>query len=353
MLRRLSAREQIAILLDQHSVSIQKAFLEAITEIVSRVTLALIVDRLEKGDIAGAIDALHIERQAFNPVLDRIAEAYNAGGNVTADNLALRSPEGRRVVFRFDVRNPAAEQWLRDHSSQLVTNIVEDQRQGIRAALAEGLSIGANPRSTALNIVGRISKVTGTRSGGIIGLTASQSGYVANARAELLSGDPAMLRAYLVRGRRSKGPGGAFDKAVARAIDAQTPLPADMVGKMLAGYSNKLLQLRGEVIGQHETALSLFGARNEAFRQAIASGHVAAQDVTKTWRHFPSEHPRMQHIEMAGKVVQFNQPFILPDGTPMMHPHDSSAPASQTLFCKCQADYSVDHIGALVRSRLH
>lgn len=349
MLKRLSAREQIAILIDQHAATIQKAFMEAVSEIVSRITLALIVERLEKGDIAGAVDALHIEKSAFNPVLDRIAEAYNAGGNVTADNLALRSPEGRRVVFRFDVRNPAAEQWLRDHSSQLVTNIVEDQRQGIRAALADGLSIGANPKATALNIVGRISKVTGTRSGGIIGLTAQQSGYVANARQRLLSGDPASMREYLALGRRDR----RFDATVKAAIEAEKPVPVDMVARITGRYSDRLLELRGEVIGQHETALSLFGARNEAFRQAIASGHVAAQDVTKTWHHFASEHPRMQHVAMAGQAVQFDQPFILPDGMAMMHPHDPSAPASQTLGCKCQADYSIDHIGALVRSRLH
>ena len=58
MLRKLTEREQISILLDTYSLAIRQAFLEAVADIRSRVTLQVIVERLEKGDIAGAIDAI-------------------------------------------------------------------------------------------------------------------------------------------------------------------------------------------------------------------------------------------------------------------------------------------------------
>src|SRR5690606_24378463 len=119
-----------------------------------------------------------------------IEQAFNAGGVAAAEGMILAEPEGHRVQFRFGVRNPEAERFIREHSAQLVTAVVEDQRAGIRSALAEGLSRGANPRTTALEIVGRVNRTTGSRTGGLIGLTSVQSRAVANARSELVSADP-------------------------------------------------------------------------------------------------------------------------------------------------------------------
>lgn len=344
MLKRLTEREQIANLLDQYAASIRQAFLEAIADITSRLTLSLIVARLEKGDIAGAVEAIGVERGAFNPVLDKIAEAFNAGGTITADNLpVLRDPEGHRVSVRFDVRNLRAESILRQHSSELVTGIVEDQRASIRDALADGLARGQNPRVTALDIVGRVSRATGTRTGGLLGLSAPQAAAVQNARQRLATGTPEALREYLALERRDR----RFDKTVLAAIDSGKPIPADMRERMVGRYADRLLQLRGEVLAQNETHHAIFAGKHEAFEQAIEAGKVDASAVTKTWRHFPSDHPRMQHVQMAGKAVGFNEPFVMPDGTLMAYPHAPGAPARHTLGCKCQADYAVDFLAGL------
>jgi hypothetical protein len=243
------------------------------------------------------VDAIGIERSAFNPVLDRIAEAFNAGGIATVDHLPmLRDPEGHRVQIRFDARNLRAEQWLRQHSADLVTGIVADQKNAIRTALSEGLSRGQNPRVTALDIVGRVDRAIGARTGGLIGLTAQQSQAVANARQRLNAGTSQSLREYLTLARRDR----RFDKTVLAAIESEKPIPADMITRIVGRYSDRLLQLRGEVIGKHETFMALATSKREAFAQAIDSGAVSRQAVRKTWRHFASEHPRMQHIEMAG-----------------------------------------------------
>ena len=138
--------------------------------------------------------------------------AFNGGGVAAVEGMpALRDPSGHTIVVRWDVRNLAAEEWLRLHSSTLITGIVQDQETAIRTALEAGLARGDNPTRTALDVVGRVNRVTGTREGGIIGLTAHQAGYVDNARRELSSGDPSAMRNYLDRGRRDK----LFDRTVA------------------------------------------------------------------------------------------------------------------------------------------
>jgi hypothetical protein len=127
---------------------------------------------------------------------------------------ALRDPSGLQVVLRWDARNLTAETWLREHSAQLVTNIVADQQVAIRAAFSKGLARGANPTRAALEVVGRVNRVTGRGGGRVIGLTTVQSDYVARARDELLSGEPDQLRAYLNRKRRDK----RFDRTITAAI---------------------------------------------------------------------------------------------------------------------------------------
>lgn len=345
MLKRLSSREQLTLLIAEFEPKIRDAFFAAIAEIRSAVTLRVLVERLERNDILGAVDALQIEPEAFARVEVAIAEAYNNGGLAAADGLLLRDPQGHRIAFRFGVRNPEAEAWLRSHSAALVSRIVADQREGIRIALAEGLALGNNPRTTALDVVGRINRVSGKREGGVIGLTSPQERFVAAARAELLSGDPVQLRHYLTRERRDR----RFDAAVMRAIRDRKALPADTVARITGRYAARLLQLRGEQLGLNETFAALGASKHEAFRQAVAAGKLDPEFVVKTWRHFTAEHPRLQHVAMRGTAVRFDEPFVMPDGTQMMWPHDPAASAKHTVGCRCQVDYTVDYVGQFIR----
>jgi hypothetical protein len=286
-----SNRSAFEQLLDKYEPVLKAAFLDAIADIRSQVTLKLLVERLERGDVAGALDVLQIERAAFGPLELALAEAYNAGGMDLANGLKLRDPQGERVLFRFGVRNPEAEAWLAQHSATLVTRIVEDQRQGIRTALTEGLAAGQNPRRTALDVVGRVSRVTGKREGGIIGLTAPQERFVASARSELISGDPAALRNYIGRERRDR----RFDAAVMKAIKAEKPMDRATVDRIVGRYSDRLLELRGEMLSRTETMAALGKSRDDAMRQAIQAGKVDASFVTKTWRAAGDGRVRHQH----------------------------------------------------------
>lgn len=338
-----TAKQLYEELLRRYGQSVADAFFASIQDLRDAADLQRAITALKAGDIASAIAALHIEPAAYNGLLDRIVTAYGEGGAAATNLLPAKTESGVALVVRFDVRNPTAEAWLRLHSSDLVTGIVADQRTAVRRALEAGLAAGRNPTTTALDIVGRVDRATGQRVGGVLGLTSTQEEWARNARAELQSGDPAQLKAYLKRSVRDK----RFDRTVQKALDSGQPVPADIVGKAVDRYRSGLLKLRGELIGKEETFRALAASRQESFRQAIANGSIAQQAVTKTWRHFPNENPRHEHIAMNGKKVGFNESFVLPDGTPMLYPHDPSAPLSQTAGCHCQADYEVDFLAGL------
>lgn len=340
-----SNRSRFEQLLDRFEPILQAAFLDAIADIRSQIVLRRLVERLERGDVAGALDVLGMEREAFGPLELAIADAYNAGGIDMADGLQLRDPNGQRVVFRFGVRNPEAEAWLRDHSATLVTRIVEDQRQGIRTALTEGLAQGNNPRTTALDIVGRVNRATGSRTGGIIGLTAPQERFVASARQELLSGDPTALRNYLGRERRDK----RFDAAVRKALAEGRGLDKATVDRIIGRYADRLLALRGEMLSRTETMMALGKSRDDAMRQAIMSGKVDASFVTKRWRSAGDSRVRHSHRALNGDEVGFYQSFQSPSGAALRFPGDPDAPVSETSGCRCSMEFRIDYTAELIR----
>lgn len=339
-----SNRTSFDQLLDKYEPVLKAAFLEAIADIRSRVTLKLLAERLERGDVAGALDVLHIEREAFGKLELAFAEAYNAGGIDLADGLKLRDPQGQRIVFRFAVRNPEAEAWLAEHSATMVTRIVEDQRQGIRQALTEGLAAGQNPRRTAIDVVGRVSRVTQKREGGIIGLTAPQAEYVASARQELISGD---LGAYLARERRDK----RFDGAVRKALAEGRALDAASVDRITGRYADRLLALRGEMLSRTETMMALGKSRDDAMRQAIASGKVDPMFVTKRWRSAGDDRVRHTHRALNGDEVGFYESFRSPSGATLRFPGDPEAPISETSGCRCSMEFRIDYTAQLIRRR--
>ena len=332
-------------LLDRFWPMLRDAFMAAINSIRSNVVLRVLAERLERGDVQGAVEALQIDSEAFGEFEMALLEAYNAGGTELVGNLPrLVDPEGNRVVFRFGVRNLEAEAWLREHSSTLVTRIVEDQRLGIRTALTEGLASGQNPRATALNVVGRINRVTGNREGGIIGMASAQERYVASARSELLSGDPDRLRHYLTRERRDR----RFDRAVLNAIRTGRPLDQDTVNRMVGRYADRLLQLRGEMLARTETMISLGRSRDDAIRQQIAAGKFTADQVVKIWRSAGDGRVRHTHRALNGTTVGFEGRFQSPSGAMLRHPGDPDAPISETSGCRCWCEYKISFFDPVV-----
>ena len=345
MARKPSNRSRIEQLTDEWEPTIQAAFLEAVRDITKRAELGQIIARLERGDIAGAIEAVHLDPAAYRTLEDAIAGAFKAGGNSQITSLPkLPNPAGGEFVVRFDARNLRAEQWLREHSSTLITRINNDQQESIRRILTEGMIAGRNPRDTALEMVGRVNRVTGRREGGIIGLSGPQVEYVQTAREELSGGIDNELANYLTRKRRDR----RFDSYVNKAMKDGTPIPQDIINKMVGRYSDRLRELRAETIARTETMAALNESSLHAMNQAVESGAVKAETVTKTWHTARDPRVRDSHAAQDREAVGLNDLF----SNGLAYPCDPNGSPIETANCRCWQEVRIDFTAALVEEEL-
>lgn len=350
MARRTSAAKQLAQLAERFEPVIRDAFLAAIDDITNRAVLGEIVTAIQDGDINRAIASLGLDDAAFRPLVAAVEQAFETGGVTTAGTFPrVVERQGVRTAFRFDVRNSRAEAFLRDWSSEKVTAIAEDTRAVVRTTIQRGMVDGRNPRSTALDLVGRVDRKTGKCVGGVIGLTPQQESWVANARRDLnalndLVGGPLdkiKANPYFTRKRRlSSG-----DKVIIRKLMGGKPIDADTIEKLLTNYKSSLLQYRGEVIGRTEAIAALNQSEHEAINQAVEQGTVKASQVKRVWDSAGNDgRTRESHLLMEGQTVGLNEPFTFPDGSKAMFPGDRSlgAPADETIQCRCVARTVID-----------
>lgn len=320
-------------LLETWPAKLRDAFLESISGITSRAKIREIVRLLERGDIEGVLRHLDINPLEFQGLSLAMRDLYTAGG------LKFGQAIPTLVRFIFDVRNPTAEEWLRFKSSELVTEIVEDQRNMVRGFLTEGLERGDNPTTTARNLVGRIEKTSGQRTGGVLGLTSGQERWQQAYAAEIASSDPSELRKALGRNLRDK----RFDRSITKAIREGTGIPKAIQGKMLRAYRNRTLKYRANTIGRTETLQSLAASQYEAYRQAILTGELTADQVTKEWDSAGDLRVRFSHNVLDGQKKGFFEAFVSPLGNRMEFPGDTShgARGEDIIQCRCRLKYKL------------
>lgn len=346
MARRMtrSQLEQLALTLEP---SIREAFLQAVRGARDGVALQQLAALVATGQVDSIARALGITSDRYAGLAEAIRTAYLRSGQLTAAEVPplLSGPtigpwqptRGMRVQWSFDITNPMAERWVREHSSRLVTGIVQDQREAIRIVLGRGMELGQNPRQTALDIVGRVAG--GRRSGGIVGLTSQQAQFVMNARDEL--SDPSRMADYFSRQRRDK----RFDGTVRKAMREGRALSQEQIDRITGRYADRLLQYRGEVLARTEALTSMNAAREEAYRQAIEAGDLSPESVTGTWQASGDRRTRDTHAALHGQERAFGQPFESPGGALMRFPGDTSMGAGpeETIQCRCVKVFRVDY----------
>ena len=323
----------------QQQRAVLRAFNSVIASIRDSVTLADLTALIEQGRIDQAIDMLQLDRATFAPLEQAIAEAYRTGGETAMGQIGRVPVDGMDMRMVFDVRSPAAEAWL-GKSSERIVEIVGEQRRVIRQTLQAGMAAGNNPRTTALDIVGRIDPVRRVRVGGVLGLTEQQAGWVANAREELLNLDAN----YFTRSLRDK----RFDATVRRAIDDGKPLTHDQVDKAITQMQNRAQRYRGETVARTESLNALRAGHHDAVMQAIETGDVDPRDTYHTWDATGGGRTRDAHMEADGQRKPINEPFEV-GGELLRYPGDPAGSAENIINCRCVERTEIDFAGKLKR----
>lgn len=335
----MALHDQLEALFDRLAPEVAKAFREAVQDVTDNVILRQVIEAVERNDIEGAFRALGFAEASFNGFLASIQSVFNSAGIATMAALPsyATGADGIKTKLRFNVRDPLAEQWLRDQSSGLITGIESDVRNAVRNTMQTGIAEGRNPRNVALDIVGRIDPQTGHREGGVVGLGEREELWSRNTRHKLITLDPS----YFDMALRDK----RFDATVKAAIDGGRALPAEAVDKLVDRYRVNALRHRGETIARTETLAALNKSEWLSIKQVIEQGNLTSEAVTKIWDDAGDNRVRHSHEQMDGQRRALDEPFVSPlSGARLMHPGDTSLGASgkEVIGCRCRVRYEVD-----------
>jgi hypothetical protein len=345
----MARRKNLIDLLDELVPDVREAFLVSIRDVQQDVQIKIMIEALEAGDINAALRAINIGPEYFAPLEAKLREAYVTGGNFVTEGVkAIATGQGATVVARFDGRNPRAENYLAQRAASLLTGpsgVVEQQIELAREVLSQNMRDGVAPRRAALDLMGRISKATGRREGGLMGLASNQAEWLQTATGELRSGDSAQLRNYLTRELRDR----RLDTYVLQSIESGKPIPEKIVQRMSGRYSDRLLNLRGETIARTELLSSLHSAQDEALNQMVDAGKVRRQDITEKWDSATDSATRSTHRAADDQVRDKVTGVFTIGGYSMKFPGDTSlmAPAEEVINCRCRVVVSIDFLASL------
>lgn len=330
------ARE-FARLLEQLEPNIKRAFYASVTDLQSQVDWPALLSALEAGDVQSAIAALHIDAAAFAEYSSAMTQAYAAAGASTAAQIGL-------VGVRFNMSNPAAQDWIAKSVGERITGFVQEQIESARELIGAGYAEGKGPRQIGLDLVGRVVS-GGKREGGILGLDIPRAERYRKVVEAMRTADGV---ADLVT--HSRGGSLALKYKVNKATEARilrayrngTAVPAADRAISERQYYNALLKARGDTIGRTETANAVMNARFQQWEQLAQLQGLDASAVIKTWNHNggATANHRPTHLAMNGKSVRgLYTPFVFGDGTQMLVSHDANGGAENVINCRCGVSF--------------
>lgn len=322
-----------------------QAFNSILSDIRSQAVLSEVVRALEVGNVDAVIRLLNLDDATWEPLTESIRESYRQGGVTTAQQIGRIPTDDGFISAQFSMRSVRAEAWVLSASIRMEISLAK--KEAIRAFIVSGLADGMNPRSVALDLVGRIDPVSRQRIGGIIGMTDQQMEWIRSARKELENLTPQNATSYLSRQLRDK----RLDAAVTRAASGGKPLTAAQIDTAVTRMQNRTLRYRGQNIARTESINALRAGQMESIQQAIQSGEINPGDVLKIWDDTGDSKTREDHT-LAGidyaKGIPIEEPFIV-GGELLMYPGDPSGSAGQIINCRCAMRTVIDFGAQLKR----
>jgi Phage Mu protein F like protein len=306
------SQAEVDALLGAAESEFKRAYLELITHLSDDISTDDILTMIRTGNVSQAI--LTTEKLAMG--LSGVwAELYQDGAKLSSQ--FIQQAMGTQV--RFDVVNSRAVAAIKQAQLRLIREVSESQRGLFRQILTRGLTAGTNPREVAREL--RAS----------LGLTAYQEGVVDRYRQLLENGSAQALDRELRDAR--------FDPRVQRAVDSGRPLPQADIDRMVQRYRERWVNYRAETIARTEGLRAASEGLQEGFTQAVANGDLAHTDIIRTWVTRHDGRSRQSHLDMHGQKRGLTEPFRSGLGNFLMQPRDPSAPAEDSINCRCRLTY--------------
>jgi hypothetical protein len=317
-----TTRKQIEALIERLEPALRKAFELALADWRNNVDLDAIAAALIRGDIQGAVRAAKIQPAALNGFLNSREAAFEAAG--TAELASLR------LNIIFDARHLRGEKQLSQYGAQFVQGVTDDVKAMLRTALIDSLSRGQGAKTAARGIRD------------MIGLTDSQAGWAINLRRKLETDPKGLLSEFAADGYKLRDK--RLDGIVRRSVKADQPIAAVDIDKIVTAYQNRAIRWRTLNIARTETLRAVQAGNFEAYQQAIDSRKIASQNVRKVWNSAHDNRVRHTHRELNGESVGINESFVSPSGARLRYPLDPTAPLEETINCRCNLTYRIDHL---------
>lgn len=223
---------------DALAPKLRKQFLAAVSAAKDGTHIGEIESALDRGDVEQAVKILdrawktHGAKIIEGDFLAPFMSAFQESGLVS---VKLVSPK----PFDFEVENPRGLKWAQQHAAELVVEVGDETRRGLKVQVERMLESGVSARETARAIRG----VQG------FGLTERQATAVENYRAGLIGQDVAP---------------GKIDRMVSR-------------------YYSQMLDYRAMNIARTESMFAVNAGYQEALQQAVDEGLLNADATVRVW----------------------------------------------------------------------
>lgn len=321
---------------------IQNSFEKELQVLAQGLTLKEVAQRIQSGDINGAIKATNIDKHQFDRLRKDTEDAVKAGHKETTKLLPAVKRGGQKIQIQFDRGSRRAANTVEDLHTELIREVTDETRESIRDHIQYGLEKGKNPRDIARGIRGVYNPATKSYDGGVIGLTKQQSKWVINAERQLRSGDPKELRQYLGRKLRDK----RYDKSILKAINEGTELDEKTIQKATHAYRRKAIKYRSETIARDQALEACTQGQELAMDDHIDEGAIRDKDILKFWVTSGDSRVRDAHFavpSMNRGGIRRGDMFQTPLG-PLKRPRDRSSSGSvpaNVIQCRCSQNIRV------------
>lgn len=301
--------EEIETLSLKYEKQVSKTFLESVKSLKDDESIKIIREFLELGRIDLAEKYLDEQDSFLFPLFMTIFLAAGA----LYSTIFSRMIGAKGLVF--DPTEPKSAEEVRFIVENIVNEMKQKNKETLRYIVLNGQLAGQDARLIAENL---------KRS---FGLTVKQLEAIDNYRKLLENGSKEALRRSL---RDDK-----FDDL----LRSKKPLTQSQIDMMVNAYRHKMIAYRAEVIGRTDTGDVINTAIERASNQLANKAGIAEYQLVKEWRSMRDKKVRFthkQHVGMDGQVVGINESFVSPSGARLKHPHDGSAPISETANCRCR-----------------